>query len=162
MRMVEQILAPGVQYREKTDLSAQVILISGNLKESCGAGAKQEGIDEFLVVEDQRSQSVGECKDNMHVGNGQKFLLTGGQPLVASVGQTLRTMPVPAAVVRDGHGVTASGATIPVTAERRGTTVFNGSEHLSMQSRQPRPMSLDEVLACRSDDISHLDGWLIH
>jgi len=134
MRMEKQILAPGVQYREKADLGAQVLRIGGNLQESCRTGSKQEGIDEFFVVENQGSQSVGERKDNVHVGNGQKFLLTSGQPLVASVGQTLRTMPIPAAIVGDGHGLTASGATIPVTAERCCPATFDRGEHLTVQS----------------------------
>ena len=113
-------------------------------------------------MKDQWSQRVGEGKDHMHVGNGQEFLLTGGQPLVAGVGQTLRAMPIAAAVVGDGHGMTASGTTIPVTAERCRTTVFDGKEHLAVQPCQPRPLSLDEVFACRANDVSHLEGWLVH
>ena len=51
---------------------------------------------------------MGNRKDQMHVGNGQEFPLTGRQPLLAGIVQTLRAMPVAAAVVRDGDDMTAS------------------------------------------------------
>jgi hypothetical protein len=71
-------------------------------------------------------------------------------------------MPIAAAIVGDGLGFTAPGTTISVTAKRRRATAFNGRKHLAVQSCQPRPLFFDEVFACRSNDISHLDGWLFH
>src|SRR5579884_2829192 len=46
MRMDLQILSPGVQDAEEADLCAQVLRVGCDLKERCGAGAKEEVIDD--------------------------------------------------------------------------------------------------------------------
>src|SRR3990172_6408719 len=160
--VVEQVLAPGVEHAEETDLSAQMFRISGDLQESRSAGSKQQGIQKPLVVEGQRSQRVRKREDHMYIGNSQEFSLAGGQPLVASVRPTLRTMAVAAGVVGDGHGMTAARTTVPVTAERCRAAAFDGREHSSVQPCQPRPLFLDEVFACRANDVGHLEGWPVH
>ena len=40
MGMVQQLLIPGVQYAEESDLGAQVFRIAGDLEQSLGAGAE--------------------------------------------------------------------------------------------------------------------------
>ena len=56
MRVLLQILPPGVQDAEKTDLGAQVLGIGRNLQQSLSAGAKQQVIDGLLVVKHQPGQ----------------------------------------------------------------------------------------------------------
>ena len=53
MRMDLQILSPGVQDAEKSDLRAQVLWIGCDLQQRCGAGAEQKVIDDFLVLQSQ-------------------------------------------------------------------------------------------------------------
>jgi len=155
--VVEQVLTPGVEHAEEADLGAQMFRIGGDLQESRGAGLKQEVIEKLLVVKGERSQRVRQREDNMHVGNGQEFSLAGGQPLVASVRPTLRTMAVAA-----GHGETAARTTVPMTAERCRTAAFDGTEDSPVQPGQPRPLFLDEVFACCANDVGHLEGWPVH
>ncbi len=71
-------------------------------------------------------------------------------------------MSIAATIVRDGYDMAASGTTVAMPTERRRATVFDGKKHLAMQPGQPRPLSLDETFACRSNDVSHLQGWLCH
>jgi hypothetical protein len=56
----------------------------------------------------------------------------------------------------------AASTSVTVTAERCRAAAFDGGEHLQVQSRQPRPVFLDEASAYRANDIGHLDGWPLH
>ena len=76
--MKEKILAPGVQDTEEANLRPKVFRIRGNLQKRCGAGSKQQGVDQLLVVERQRRKCVGNRKDQMQVRNVQKLALTSG------------------------------------------------------------------------------------
>jgi hypothetical protein len=49
--MMEQVLAPRVEATEEADLSPKVFWIGGNLQERCGAGPKQQGVNQLFVVE---------------------------------------------------------------------------------------------------------------
>ena len=160
--MVHQVLAPGMEHAEETDLRSQVIRTGGNFQESCSAGSKQKAVEKLLVVEDQRSQPVGNGKDQVHIGNIQEFLLARGQPLPAGIAETPRAMPIAAAVVRDGDDMAARTTTIAVPAKSCRATVLDGVEHLAVQPGHPRALSFDEAFACRSNDVSHLQRRPIH
>ena len=81
MRMDLQILSPGVQHAEESDLRAQMFGIGGNLQQRRGAGAEQKVIDDLLVLQSQPCQFVRDGKNHMHVLNGQQFLVAIGEPL---------------------------------------------------------------------------------
>ena len=132
MWMMEQVLAPGVQYAEKADSGPQVFRIGGNLQESFSTGSKQQIIEQFFVMEYQRSQYVWNCEDQMYIGHGQEFPLASGYPLFSGIVQTLGTMPVPAAVVRDGHGMAASTTAVPVASECCRSATLDGRENLAV------------------------------
>ena len=92
MRMDLQILSPGVQNAEETDLCAQMFGIGCDLQQSRGAGAEQKVIDDFLVLQSQPCEFVRDGKDHMHVFNRQQFFIAIGEPLIAGIGLALRTM----------------------------------------------------------------------
>ena len=51
MRMVQDVLTPGMQHAEKADLCPQVLGIGSDLQQCCCTGAKQQVIDNPLVCE---------------------------------------------------------------------------------------------------------------
>jgi hypothetical protein len=69
---------------------------------------------------------MGDCKYKVYIRNCKKFLLAGRQPFSPRIVETLRAMPVTAAVVRDGYGMTASTTAVPVTSERCRSATFDG------------------------------------
>jgi hypothetical protein len=71
----------------------------------------------------------------MDVGNGQQFPLTSRKPFIPGIGQTLRAMPITAAIIGDGDNMTASRTTIPVTSERCSPATFDGRQHFEVQTR---------------------------
>jgi len=71
--MSEKSLAPSVENCHKADVGAQVFGISRDLEESLGGGAKQQTVNQSLILQGQGSQKVGQSEDNMKVGDGQQF-----------------------------------------------------------------------------------------
>src|ERR1700736_3667533 len=97
----------------------------------------------------------------MNVADRQQFFASFGEPLVASIGLTLRAMPIAAGVERDGFMAT-SGATIQVATEWCRAAKLDGIEYAEMEPRQPGSVLCDEATAVLSDDIGHLERWPVH
>jgi hypothetical protein len=76
-----------------------VARISGYLEQGLGTGAEQEVIEDLLVLQRQWGELVRQGKDNMDIGNRQKFTLPSQDPLVASAALTLGAVAIAAAVV---------------------------------------------------------------
>ena len=102
-----------------------------------------------------------DCEDQVHVGYRKEFPLPGGQPPFSGIVQTIPTMPVPAAVVGEGDGFSAFGTLIQVPAECGRPALFDCGEHLQVLTWLKGLTFPDEVFACRTNNIRHLNGWLI-
>jgi hypothetical protein len=83
-----------VEDGEEADVSSQVARISGNFLQGLGTGAEQEVIEDLLVLQRQCGELVRQSKDNMDIGDGQKFILPSHDPLVASATLALGTMAI--------------------------------------------------------------------
>ena len=129
VRVVFEFLIPGVEHTEEADLRAEMFGIASDFEEGGGTGLEQEMVQEFLVLQGERRQFMGEREDNMDVARGEKLLTTRIEPTVAGVGLTLRAVPVAVAVVRDGRTVATVGALIEMPAQGGGATARDGSQH---------------------------------
>ena len=127
-----EILPPGVEHTQETDLRAKMLRIGGNLQQGGGAGAEQEVVDDLLVLQGQPRQLVGDGEDDMYVVDRQQFLAASGEPLVASVGLALGTVPGAAGVERGGL-MAALPAAVQMTAERCSAAMLDGEKHAEMQ-----------------------------
>ncbi len=58
MRVQVELLAPGVQYAEETDLCTEVPRITTNFEKSLRTGAEQEIVNDLLVLAIQRSRAA--------------------------------------------------------------------------------------------------------
>ena len=72
MRMVQQILAPGMQNGDETDLGAQVLGIGRNRAQGLSRGVKQEVIDYGLVLVRDRRDGLGQRKDDVEIRHGKE------------------------------------------------------------------------------------------
>src|SRR5215469_10651773 len=115
MRVMLKILSPGVKDTQEADLRAKMLRIGSDFLQGCGAGAKQEMVDDLLVLQGQPRQLVGDRKDDMHIVDRQQFLSASGEPLVASVDLALWTVPGTAGIERDGL-VAALAAAVQMAA----------------------------------------------
>src|SRR2546425_11254752 len=98
----------------------------------------------------------------MNVTRRQKFLTTCFEPTVASIGLTLRAVPVAAAVVGDGRTVPAVGALIEMPTQGSGATARDGSQHFEVLPSDPPAASLDECVSGCANQIRHLEWRPVH
>src|SRR5438046_3484101 len=136
--------------------------IACHFEKSFGTGAEQETVEDFLVLENQWSQSMGKCEDHVQVAGREKFSSTRSDPAFPSSGLTLGAMAIAAAVIRDRGTMSATGALIEMTAEGGGTTPPNGQQHFDVLPTEPMAIPFDEGISRGADQIGHLEWWPGH
>src|SRR5713101_5685543 len=161
MRVKFQFLTPRVQHAEEANLRTEMLGIARDFQKGFRTGAKQEIVDDPLVLQDQRGQMTRKGEDHMDVARREKFSLTCCDPPFPGSSLTLRAVAVPAGVVGDG-AMPAASAFIEMTAECRGTTPRNGQEHFAVLPADPLAVSFDEGSSCAADEIGHLEGRPAH
>ena len=157
MGMKPDLLVPGVQHTEETNLSTEVSGIASDFEKGFRAGTKQEIVDHLFVLQHDRGQVAGECEDHVQVARGEQFSSTCGNPPFASSGLTLWAMAITAAVIRDGGTMCAAGALIEMPAERGRATPCNRQQHFDMFPTDPLAVSLDEGSSSSADEIGNLE-----
>jgi hypothetical protein len=161
MRVKFEFLSPAVQHTEEADFRTEMLGISRDFQKAFRTGAKQEIVDDFLVLQDQWGQMTRKREDYVDVARREKLLATRCEPAIASSCLTLRAVPISARVVGDG-AMSAASAFIDMPAERGGTTPRNGQEHFDVLPADPLTASFDECVSCGADQIGHLEGWPVH
>ena len=161
MWMGREFLTPGMQNAEEADFCTEVFGIAGHFEESFCTGAKQEIVEDLLVLQDQRGQMTRKREDHMDVARWEKLLATCCEPAIASSCLTLRAVPISARVVGDGT-MSAAGAFIDMTPECGGATPRNRQEHFDVLPGDPLTASFDECVSRGVDEIGHLEGWPVH
>jgi hypothetical protein len=81
VRMVEQVLAPGVQDREKADLSAQVLGIGGDGVQRLAGDAKQQVVDQPLVLVGDGGDGFGQGEHDVEILTVEQIGLALFEPL---------------------------------------------------------------------------------
>jgi len=99
MRVMVQLLAPGVEHGEATDLRPEMFGGLGNVLECLGNGAKEQAIEWARVLEHQRPQIVWQGKDDMGVGRLEHLAFPGREPRRLRRAMTFGAATVAAGVV---------------------------------------------------------------
>src|SRR5712692_1113295 len=76
MRVNVEFLTPGVQDAEEADFCTEMLGIARDFQEAFRTGAKQEIVDDFLVLQNQRGHMTRKCEDHMDVTRWEKLLAT--------------------------------------------------------------------------------------
>jgi hypothetical protein len=96
VRMKQQVLTPGVQDTQKTNLCSQMLRVAGDLKERGRAGLEQQAIEDFRIVLTEWIQLVRNGEYHMKVGHAEHFFFAGGEPALARLRLALWAMPIAA------------------------------------------------------------------
>src|SRR5215475_388444 len=161
MGMMQQVLAPGVEDREKADFRSQMFWITRDLKKSSCAGAEQEIVEYLLVLQHELGELLGQSEDDMDVGHCQKLILASRDPLITGAVLTLRAVAVATAVI--GNGTIAAARTlVAVTAQDGSAARCDGVQDLAVPPVNPAAIVLDEAIPLCANDIGHLQGWPGH
>ena len=81
VRMVEQVLAPGMEDRDEADASAEVFRISSDGLQCFGSGLKQDVVDHRLVLVGDRGDLLRHREHHVEVRYRQQIGLTVVKPL---------------------------------------------------------------------------------
>jgi len=71
MRMVLQVLAPGMEHGDETDLGAEMALVGSNRAQRLGRGLEQDGVDRCLVLEGDFGGGSRQCEDEVEIRHRQ-------------------------------------------------------------------------------------------
>ena len=142
-------------------VAAQALRIRGDLLQRLRGRLKEEVVHHAFVDERETRERLRHREDDVDVADGQQLLLASRDPRVPRRGQTLRAMPVAAAVVREGR-VCALLTAIAVPAERRGAALGDRPEDAPMLPGDPRVVGVQKAIAVLAHDVGHLEGWPGH
>jgi hypothetical protein len=67
MGMMFEFLIPGVEHTEEADFGAEMLGIASDFEEGFGTGLQQQMVQDFLVLQGERRQLMGQGEDNMAV-----------------------------------------------------------------------------------------------
>ena len=99
MRVMVQLLAPGVEHGEAAELGPEMFGVLSNVLECLGDGAKEQAIEWARVLEHQRPQIVWQGKDDMGVGRLEHLAFPGRVPRRSRRAMTFGAATVAAGVV---------------------------------------------------------------
>ena len=126
VRMMMQVLAPGMQNAEKADLGAEVFGVAGDGEQRFRSGAEQGGIHDGLVLIGDGGGLLRHGEHNMKVLDGEQFTFALLEPLGALFTLAFRAMAIAAGVIADAN-VLALATLIDMAAEGRRPAVLDGA-----------------------------------
>ena len=156
MRVMLQILAPGMQDGDEADLGAQGFGIGADRAQALGGGVKQALVEHGLVLVGERGDFPGEREDHVEVVNRDEIGLTIFQPLRAREALALRTVPVAATVVGDAL-VSAGVALLEVPAERGGAATLDRTHDAALPTTEGIGVLLTVEGPGLAKDVRHLE-----
>src|ERR1700730_18703023 len=97
--MMHQRLSRGGEEGAAADRTAEPAWIGGERRHRLGGSLEQDGIDDGLVLESDRGDRCGKCKDDVEIWNRKQVGLTRGEPRGSGSPLTLRTGPIAAGII---------------------------------------------------------------
>src|SRR5215208_2213698 len=155
VRVLGQLLAPGMEDREKSDSSPQLLRVGGDLQQRLLGTAEQQVVEHPLVAPDQIVELGRKSEDHVEVRHRQQLLAAPLQPALLVQALALRAVPVAAGVVEDLRR-TALITLVEVAAQSGGATVLDGPHRPQVMARQS--MLLAILRAKLAEDVSHLQS----
>jgi hypothetical protein len=125
VRVVQQVLPPGMEHGEKADAGAQMLGVACDGEQRFGGGAEQNVVNHLFVEKGDFRDLRGHGKDDVKVFDRQQFGLPAFEPLCALRPLAFGAVAVPAGVVSVSGGV-AAVAFFEVATERRRTADLDG------------------------------------
>jgi hypothetical protein len=125
-----------VQNTDETNLRAQPFGVGHNFEHGGRAGAEKQVIQNPGVAQAERVQLMRQSKYDVEVRHTEQFLFSRSELALASLCLALRTVPVPAGIIRDGL-ITASGTSVDVPSQRRRGAAGDGPQHAQLLVVQP-------------------------
>ena len=161
MRVVIEVLAPGVQHRRDADIGSEVLWIACYRGQRLRRNGEEEGVDlSFVLIRDGAGR-CRQCEDDVEVGDWQLLRLAGLQPCLCRRPLALGTVPIAAGVVGYAR-VPAIIAALDMAPERRGATEFDRRHDAPLAEAQVTLVCSTPSGTVAAEDIRHLQPWTRH
>jgi hypothetical protein len=161
MRMMLQILTPGVEDGDEADLRAQVLGSRCDRAQGLGGGVKQDVVDYGLILIRNRGDGLGQRKDHVEVLNGKEVGLAIFQPLRTDQRLAFRAVPIAATVV--GNALMAAVvALLNMAAESGGTATLDRAHDAALSTAEGLSVLLAVGRTGLAKDIRHLKSGGMH
>ena len=161
MRMMLQILTPGMEYGNEADLGAQVLGSRCDRAQGLGGGVKQDVVDYGLILIRNRGDRLGQRKDHVEVLNGKEVGLAILQPLRTDQRLAFRTVPIAATVVGNAL-MAATIALFNVAAESNSTATLDRAHNAALSTAEGLSVLLAVGRTGLVENIRHLDPGGVH
>jgi hypothetical protein len=159
MRVVHQILSPGVQERDEADRGAKVPWIRGDRLQRFGGCLKQDVVDGALVLECNGRDLLRHGEHHVEVRDGQQVRLTVVEPFCSGERLALRAVPVATRVVGDAL-VSTGVALLDVTAQGCCAALLNGAHDTTLLTVERIGMQMPVCGAVTVQDVRQLQRGL--
>jgi hypothetical protein len=156
MRVVQELLRPGVQDSKHADSAADMAGIAGEFDDGLGDGLHQQGIAVTLVGAQHRAEFLRHGHRDVEVMGRQHLGLAGLEPTLGLVGVALGTTPVFAGMIGEDLG-TALLAAPEVSAESLGAAGLDIGNGALMRWQHRRAMGRQVVAGEAAEDVRDLD-----
>ncbi len=103
MRVMVEILAPGVEHGDETGFSPQMPRIGGDRLQCLGRRPEQDGVDCLLVLERDLGNRRGHGEHDVEIRHRQQLGLPCSEPLCPRGSLALRAMAVAAGIIGAAH-----------------------------------------------------------
>ena len=155
VRMMMQVLAPGVEHGHEADLGSRMLGVRGDRAQSLGRRLEENAVDDRLVLEGDLGDRRGHGEDDVAILRRQQFGLPLGEPLGARQALTLRTMSVATGIV-GLPGEAAVRALFDMAAQGRRPAGLDRAHHSVLDASDVAVMRLAIGGAVAAEHVRHL------
>ena len=146
VRVVLEVLAPGVEDGQEADLGPEVLGVGGDLLQGLGGGAEQQAVDHARVLQGDRAERRREGEDDVEILDGQQLGFAGLHPVRGGGGLALGAVAVAAGVVGDLL-VAAAVALLDVPAQCGGPAGGDVAQGAALLGRERVAVAVEEGVA---------------
>src|SRR5215469_2142340 len=143
--MQEQVLSPGVQDGDHTDLGSQVFRIGCDFEQSSCASSEQQMVEQARVLQSQDIQLVRYGEDHVEIAGVEEFAFPCRQPAFARLCLTLGAVPIATRVVGDGL-ITAARASIAMPTQGSCAATLNGTKGFELLKVKARSIPIQKAI----------------
>src|SRR6516225_6148397 len=158
VRMMVQVLTPGVQHHEHADRRTQTLGISGHLTQRGRSATHQEVIKHSGVAESEATEFRRQGEHHVMIFDRQEMRRLSVEPLRTGQSLALGTMAVAARIVSDTL-VAAIETLLDVATERGRTAYGQSAQRLALRRREHAAVTLEEVIAILPNHFRHFQRW---
>ena len=130
-------------------LCAEVPRIGRYFQQCFCHGTKQQVVQQGRIALTKPVQLMRQREDHMKVRQTEQLLFPAAEPSLACLRLTLRTVPIPARVERDGR-MTAPGTLIQMPAQSRRAAALHGAQHFQLLIAEPGSVLGNEAITVRA------------